>query len=133
MKIPRPDNPYHVENLNSIALLEAQGFEGQDESIETSIFEYGIAWKDLGDETLFIYGIKVNKRDGYHIFDRCTFKNDTDPQKEWNLIDWDPFLNYWRPYFMQLDFQNKVCELFSFYGYEEIFGASYWEGFKITK
>lgn len=132
MKIPHPDNPQHVENLTSIALLEAQGFDGPYPSIETSLFEYGIAWKDLGDETLFIYGIKVNKHDEYYIFDRCTYKNDTDPQKKWDWIGWDLFLNLC-PYFMQLDFQNKVAELFSFHNHEKIFGTSNWEGFKITK
>jgi hypothetical protein len=48
--IPHPDNPQHVENLCSIALLEAQGFEGADTSLVISLFEYDLIWRKLPPE-----------------------------------------------------------------------------------
>lgn len=131
MNIPHPDNPQHVENLASIALLEAQGFDGPDVSLEISLFEYGIAWRILEKETLFIYAINGT----CSAFDRCTIDNDIDPYKEWNWVeDWNVFYDpceltkeEWDAY----PLEQKVYDLLCHYGYENVFGSSYWEGFKI--
>lgn len=75
MNIPHPDNLEHTENLSSIALLEAQGFEGPDASLEISLFEYGIAWRVMETETLFIYAIKWEGMDDEATrFDRASLK-----------------------------------------------------------
>lgn len=138
MNIPHPDNPRHTENLSSIELLEAQGFEGPDASLDISLFEYGIAWRVMEKETIFIYGIKwSDSKQSYTRFDRCSYSNDTDPYKEWNWIkDWSVF---WEPLEITKEewdkwpFEKKVYEIFTYYGYENIFGPSYWEGFEIKE
>lgn len=131
MTIPIPDNPQHVKNLESIALLKAQGFRGPDASLAESLFEYGLAWRDLGDEILFIYRHpSIPNR-----FDRCTMDKTTDVKKEYDWANWDGLFSFigqteseWSDYPLTL----KIYDLFGYYGSEEIFGSSYWEGFAIT-
>lgn len=125
--------PEHVENINKISLLYDQGFEGPDNSLAISLFEYGIAWRNLGEETLFIYGITHDGHE-YTDFDRCTYRNDTDPFQTWNWVDWvevsEQFFDG-QNCFDTLSFAEQVNILYDIHGYEKIFGSSYWEGFKI--
>lgn len=119
-------NICHVENLNSIKKLEKLGFVGCDVSLEVSLFEYGLAWKDLGEEILFIYKVSNNR------FDRQTIANSIDITQEFDWVDWDAFLldsSNW----IELSIGQKISNLVSYYGTEEIFGSSYWEGFEIKK
>jgi hypothetical protein len=128
--IPHPESPCHVENLNSIALLKDQGFQGIDSSLEESLFEYGLAWLELPEEWLFVHRHhSMPKR-----FDRCTIAKGTDPIKEWNWVKWESFsetmgvnMEAWK----SLPFPQQVADLFSYHGPEEIFGSSYWEGFAV--
>ena len=124
----------HVDNLNTIEKLEYEGFEGPDACLMISLFEYGLAWKKEGDEVLFIYGIKVGNNGDYVRFDRCTLSADTDPTKEW---DWADFPNVvdcmgctleeW----LECPLTCQVNDLLSYYGFENVFRSSYWEGFAI--
>ena len=133
-RIPTPDNPQHVSNLESIELLKAQGFEGIDASLEISIAEYGMVWRLLDNGWyLFVY------RNERGTFDRATFNSDTDVEKEW---DWalrgDKGWHFFdangveRDDWMKFDLQLKIFDLFNYYGPQEIFGTTYWPGFKIT-
>src|SRR5262245_9033085 len=84
--IPHPGNPEHVANLASISLLEAQGFEGSDCDLATSLFEYGMAWRDLDNgELLVIY--RHPRLDGR--FDRCAMLSGIDCKREWNWVKWN--------------------------------------------
>jgi len=128
IELPVKDNPQHVKNLETIGLLEQQGFEGIDASLEISLFEYGIAWRKLESETLFIYSI------GKGSFDRVTVENSVDVEKEWSFADFKALMSSlgmaveeWR----KMPLAQKVSDLVSYYGFENIFGASYWEGFEI--
>jgi len=130
------NNPQHVENLNSIAKLEKSGFEGTDVDISTALFEYGLAWQEIGNEILFVYGIGVNDNGEYIQFDRCSFSKNIDVESE---FDWGEFeevmqfvgttLEEWRKY----PLSHKVSDLLSYYGFENVFGSSYWEGFQIEE
>jgi hypothetical protein len=130
MTLPHPENPQHVENLGSVELLEAAGFAGPDVSLYESLGCYEFAWKDLGKETLFIYRhTSMPLR-----FDRGTLANDLDPFKEWNWVHWNDFFRYLgidRETFIALPLWQKVYDLVGYHGTEEIFGTSYWEGFRI--
>lgn len=135
--LPHPESPCHVENLNSISLLEAQGFMGPDASLEISLFEYGIAWKEVEEDgkkmILFIYGLTGRKG---QTFDRCTIDADTDPEKEWDWVEWKDIQDFCGA---GVDFPKGfplseiVQSLIQYHGWENVFGDSYWEGFKITK
>jgi hypothetical protein len=123
-------NIEHVNNLDSIEKLEKLKFEGIDVTLAISLFEYGLVWKDLEEtkETLFIYRINDSS------FDRCTFKSDLDVFNEFDWVEWDSFLetqgetmDEWK----DRSLGQKIFDLLNYYGYENIFGSSYWEGFPI--
>jgi hypothetical protein len=108
-------------------------------SLAISLLEYGFAWKHLdppdedGDDYLIIY--RLSDRAGY-IFERCGACSDNDLAKEHNWIRWDEFLSttgHTREEWDKLPYPIRVYDLVNHYGYENIFGSSYWEGFKITK
>ncbi len=130
--IPVPGNPCHVDNLKTIALLDAQGFEGPDASLTESLFEYGLAWRELSDnEILFVH--RNSSMQGR--FERTTFKADLDVQKEFNWVSWDSVMSCigvnlaeW----LTFPLPYKIQDLVSYYGEMEIFGESYWEGFAIA-
>lgn len=133
IEIPVPGNPQHTHNLASLALLAAQGFRGPDCSLEISLSEYGMAWRELEDEILFIFcfyrdTVKSDR------FERTTFKKDLDVLKEFNWVSWTDFTNAhgivlaeW----LKLPLEIKIYDLFNYYGFENIFGGVYWDGFEI--
>src|SRR5437773_2023371 len=103
-----------------------------DADLATSLFEYGLAWRELGNgEILFVYAhpTMANR------FDRCTMKADLDCKREFNWVKWtefyatlsdDPDINaQWQ----SLPLPMKIGDLINHHGVENIFGTSYWEGF----
>jgi hypothetical protein len=136
MQIPIPDNPHHIKNMASIPLLEAQGYKGMDACLATSLFEYGLIWRDIGDEFIFIY----NHPSISGSFDRCSMKKDLNIAKEYDWVDWNNFYKYlgnnsWEEAekWTKTPLPLKIWDLRNYYGVEEIFGSSYWEGFKVTE
>jgi hypothetical protein len=139
-----PENPVHTDNLSSIELLEMQGFEGSDASLDISLFEYGFAWRKLeapmkdGEDVVFIYGIKVNECGEFISFDRVTYRSkevDVIAEWDWAFKERHSFLSSYgmtEDEFQDQPFEMKVYQLFSNFGAEEIFGSSYWEGFTIS-
>ena len=126
--------PEHVERLNTIEKLEQEGFEGPDACLMISLFEYGLAWRETDEGILFIYGIKHGMSGDYTRFDRCTLAKDTDPKEEWSWANWDDLCNFTgdgTAYPEDYPLTQVVSDLLNYYGYENVFGASYWEGFAI--
>ena len=120
--------PAHTKRLNSLKKLKADGFQGVDESLEISLREYGLVWREIEGNFLFIYSIGNGK------YDRVTMAANTDLYKEFNWVKWEEFLDCQgipKTHWDILPFEQKLFDLFSYYGYEEIFGTSYWEGFEI--
>lgn len=122
--------PNHVENINSPSKLKALGAVGGDKSLNISLGEYGLAWIARPDSILFIYSApQFPKR-----FECVEFPKDTDPKKEWDWVDWKALfsaLDSSREEFFSQPLERIVSDLVAFYGPEEIFGSSYWEGFEI--
>lgn len=131
-QLPVPDNPEHVNNLNKLSLLELAGFEGPDASLEESLEEYGMAWRDLGSEVLFVYFIREDG--GEKHYDRDIITKDTDFQREYNWADFNAVADAYGitvDEWMQYPLTEKVYNLVQYYGWENVFGSSYWEGFTI--
>jgi hypothetical protein len=121
----------HTDNLDSIEKLEKAGFEGADACLMISLFEYSLAWKKEEKETLFIYGIKTGKNGDCIRFDRCSLNSDTVPESEWNWADWEEVSSFMGAPVLDLPLPEIVSALLSYYGFENVFGSSYWEGFEI--
>lgn len=143
----------HIDNLGTIRKLEALGFEGPDASLDISLFEYGYAWLKTEDGVLYVYGIHQIKNEEYgqmewDRFDRCTL----DPEDFQSDFDWADFnrmaeaifaydrhgeheihrtptqcLEMW----MKLPYTARMQDIFSRNDRRDVFGESYWEGFKI--
>ena len=116
-----------------------RGYSGPDGDIETSLRVYGLAWKLISrrkKEYAFTYGIAVNKDGEFIRFDHCTMM-------EKDFLDlcadsWVELDKVAELYGMQAEdirnsFPYGVENLTCYYGFEEIFGSSYWEGFAIGK
>ena len=132
MKIPHPENPEHIENLLSISLLEAQGFEGTDRDLATSLFEYNLIWRDIGDEFLFVYRHPTIADK----FDRTTIKKDLNVFKEYDWVSWNGFFDYLgtaKDEWEKVSLPRKISDLLDYYSVEEIFGSSYWDGFSVEE
>ena len=124
----------HTNALDSISKLEAAGFTGPDASLDESLFEYGIAYKVTDDEILFIYGTQYG-HDEYIRFDRCTINTDINIAEEYDWADLKAVQSvngYSTKDWNTLPLEQKITDLLRYYGYENVFGSSYWEGFTIT-
>jgi len=110
--------------------------KGTDDDIETSLKEYGLAWIETDTEYLFYYGIGYGPlkdeyddgQEGYTKFDFCAFDKDMNIKEEFDWVDWDGINSYIGMNFDDMTFTQKISDLLSYYGYQEIFGSSYWEG-----
>jgi len=125
----------NTTELNTISKLEHLGYIGTDADLATSLFEYGMAWKEDDKQIEFIYGTGLKEED-YNRFDRCSFALDLDVYKE---FDWACFeevhlcMGSIKEDWDALPLPQKIYDLVSYYGFENIFGSSYWEGFQIEE
>ena len=127
----------NTNEMDTVKKLEKLDFSGIDADLETSLFEYGMAWKVGERETEFIYGVGVDEVDGeaiYTTFDRCSFGNDLDVLNEFDYADFEAIFSFTgstQAEFDALPLTQKIFDLVSYYGFENVFGSTYWEGFKI--
>ena len=127
-----------TKNLDRIEKLEKLGYSGCDACLATSLFEYGMAWKRENNEVLFIYGIAygTGAECDYNRFDRCVLPGDMDVFHEYSWADIDGVCETTGltvEEFRTMPLENQIRDLVGYYGFENIFGSSYWEGFKIAE
>ena len=125
----------NTTEINTISKLEKHGYAGIDACLATSLFEYGMAWKEENNQIEFIYGISVNDTE-YNKFDRCTFDTDLNVRKEFDWADFnevESFTGTTSTEFDALPLPQKIYDLVNYYGFENIFGSTYWEGFEIEE
>ena len=118
-------------------IADYKGYEGTDANIETSLFEYGLIWikgtEGHEKDYHFIYGVGMHedKYNGieYNTFDWADIPIDTDPEKEWDFVDWQAvcsFVGMDKKTFLSQPIPLIVYDLVSYYGYENILGSSYY-------
>lgn len=125
--------------LNTIPKLEQLGYIGTDADLATSLFEYGLAWKEDGKQIEFIYAIggdydKVEYNNP--AFDSITFDADLDVRKEFDWADFEEvesFTGLTSVQFDALPLPQKINDLIGYYGFENVCGSSYCEGFQIEE
>ena len=107
--------------------------EGVDANLETSLKEYGIAWHKTESEIVFIYGIGHDGND-FTSFDKCSFDLSANPANEFNWIDesdWQSFASFIganASEVKELPFEEVIPSLVNYFGPENVFGSSYWQG-----
>jgi len=109
---------------------------GQDVSIEVSLNEYGLAWIVADKDTLFYYGTRIDEHGDFDRFDFCTIENDTDVFTEYDWADFDEVLSFTgltKEEFKSSPLTSKIADLLSYYGKENVFGGSYYEGLEYSE
>ena len=127
----------NTTELNTISKLEKLGYIGTDADLATSLFDYGLAWKEEGNQIEFIYAIGGDyDKVQYTKFDQITFNTDLDVRKE---FDWADFEEVEKAgglsseQFDALELPFKINDLIGYYGFENVCGSSYWTGFEIEE
>jgi hypothetical protein len=125
------------------SLNDFRGFSGVDVSIETSLLEYGIAWKlksKRKQEYIFCYGIGIAENENREtLYNRFSFSWMTKKEfvglvnESWFNIDSvlktcgiaskQEFID---------NFPYSVSDAISYHGTENIFGSDYFGGFHIV-
>lgn len=106
--------------------------EGVDNCIETSLFDYGLAWilSDCKTEYIFYYGISGDNGE-YKTFDSSFIAADIDIYKEYDWVNFEKIYSYTstdKKDFDTYSLTGQISDLLSYYGYENVFGSSYYEG-----
>ena len=125
----------NITEIDTITKLEQLGYIGTDACLAISLFEYGLAWKEDNNQIEFIYGIGIEGTE-YNRFDRCTFDLDLDIRKEFDWADFNEvasFCGQTLDQFLAMDLASQIYNLQVHYGFESVFGSSYWEGFEIQE
>ncbi len=119
--------------MRKFADIEKEGYKGCDASLETSLFEYGLIWKESEKDITFIFGVNRNASE-YTLFDWGTVEKDVDLKKEYDWIeDWNDIFQYTgmtEEEFFANSLTFIVSDLIFYYGYQNVFGDCYYP-FKI--
>ncbi len=124
--------------MKHIKEYKEAGFEGNDASLEESLFVYGLIWakipNDDSEEYHFIYGISVDDNQEYNLFDwsDMTKKDFCDMIDDW--MDVEAIESFAGTPIEEIKngFPRTIDILISYYGREEIFGSTYQAGFEIA-
>lgn len=104
---------------------------GMDVDIEISLKEYGFAWIETETDYLFYYGIKTAVNDcgdiDYITFDFCSIAKDIDIKSEYDWADFDAVSSF-DDMFFEEPLIMQIYTLLQYYGPENIFGSTYYEG-----
>ena len=108
---------------------------GMDVDIETSLKEYGLAWIETDTDILFYFGIEYGPNDDLQEewikFDFRSIDKKTNVFEEYAWADFPAMLQtagFTREEYENEPLELQIEDLFRYYGAEEIFGSSYWEG-----
>ena len=127
-----PEQIFELNHAESITELEESGWIGADACLATSLFEYGLIWKqdEAGDRFDFIYGLQVDTSGNYYTFNRHNGNKleDISLEQDYNWIDDEDFkkdnedLN---------ETPQLMAAIASHYGTECAYGSAYHGGFRV--
>ncbi len=123
------------KRAETLSQLAQRNFEGTDADLETSLFEYGLAWKvykrDAGSfkagEIMFYY-ICSYDADDLPLFGWSTLHSSVDIYSEYDWADFDAFFAYLgmeKGDWDELPTPHRISDLIRYYGVENIFGTEY--------
>jgi len=108
-------------------------FVGTDVDLATSLYEYGLVWKQykknlpkkdiVKGEYLFLFGIKPNDSGIYQDKDFVYLKEDTDIKNEYNWADFKTVSSFIGQDIFTLELPQQILALLSYYGSLELFGS----------
>ena len=109
--------------------------EGPDANIETSLFEYHLAWieSDCGTQIRFFYAIGFDDNNDAITFDWSDLNADTDIFDECSWADFSAVCQYAGMSYQEWSeilLTDQIKDLISYYSHENVFGTTYGNGFK---
>jgi len=118
-----------------ISTLENRGFQGSDANLATSLFEYGLIFKEYKRKTnnfnkgdiLFYFGIGYDG-EYFNVFDWGYINKNIDVIAEYDWVDFNAvasFVGITKNELLASSVTSIIIELVSYYGSENIFGSSY--------
>ena len=122
-----------VETVIHSQIIEDK-FTGVDASLEISLFEYGFIARphtdDYEDEFFVVYKKRDNVFDTAYIQE--SFLNDLIEGKEWaddeDIVSFLSCVDSTKEEWLKAEFCHKLSECLSYWGQENIFGSSYYQG-----
>ena len=114
--------------MRTLTTYESEGYEGIDASLAISLYDYGLIWKedDTKGSYLCIYGVEANGKGGYNTFDYAYISMEDLAGESW--INWEALSDYAGADVLEAVKANDPAALYdilSYYGCENVFGASY--------
>lgn len=141
MNIPHPENPFHIDNLRTIPLLEAQDFQGTDVSLEHSLFDYNLVWRHLpedlrdhpAEDYVFVFNVgRVNGTEHEQFARVGMSSSEFDSDTSWmKPEDWASMMSAHGTTFdewMQLPYPQRIYDLYGYWGWMNIFGSTVYGG-----
>lgn len=136
-QIPHPENPFHVDNLRTIPLLEAQGFAGNDASLDISLFEYDCIWREIPHELrnhpdedyVFVFNVGKFNVGNWDQFARVGMtSSDFYADYSWiKAADWESFFSSHgisRDEWFDLPYPERVTDLLRYWGWMNVFDST---------
>ena len=120
----------------SITELQKAGYEGSDFSLDIALFDYGLAWKDEGENYSFIYGVGISDNCNWNRFAKTEVSKTEDV---YEAYDWANFKELHSSHGVtkeewdKQDLPYKISDLLNYYGYENVFGSTYHVGAEIKE
>jgi len=128
-------------NMTMKKLSDYKEYDGIDANLAISLYEYGMIWakriKDHENDYHFIYGVGMGKNTEtgeteYNQFDHADIPINCNLEEEYNWVKWNG-VNSFVGYDILETVKNNpdflpqaIHDLVSYYGYENIFGSSYY-------
>jgi len=111
--------------------LEQEGYQGPDANLATSLYDYGLAWKELSQGNYkFIYGVGYSLEEegeyeeGFNTFDWCDMN-----QKDWESMLQESWFHLDKVQEFagttELRFPYDIDAVVSYYGGDNVFSTSY--------
>lgn len=111
--------------------FDHKALTGVDVNIEISLKEYGFAWIESDSEILFYYGIAVEENEcgdmDYIKFDFVSIDKTIDIKEEYDWVDFAEIESF-NDMFFEESPPYQIYTLLNYYGPENVFGSSYFEG-----
>ena len=115
-------------------LSSLSDYSGIDTNNEISLFEYGLLCKLFNDKSIHVwFGVQSDNSGNFNLFD-CAWITEEEINNffEESWFDKKGFLSYLgfeeteATLWINYHYSNKLQDLLQYYGYENIFGSSYY-------
>lgn len=114
---------YDVKDYSKKRLYDFRAYQGLDLSLPVSLFEQGYIFKKVKNDLHIVFGLQGSYNGIYNLFGKSFISCDTDVFEEYDFLDINSMLqsiDYRKEDWDRLPLHQQLCDLISYFGYEEI-------------